>query len=141
QVFLRDSAGERLCDCIVPPRTTDVRLGYLQAGRTRAVSFVGSRGGRVTFPAESLAVRAAAGTGLVQLRLEPADFPIPVAVNQRRRAEPATATAARDLPDIRVSVPTPLDSIDILRDSIGVPFDTVTPRRNDDPLGPIFQNR
>jgi serine/threonine protein kinase len=143
RVFLHDSAGERRCDCDVPPGATDVPLGYLRPARTQAVSLVGAGGGRVTYDSDSLAARASAATGIVSLRVSRADLALPIASSSRRRPEPRPADPSSDLPDLMISVPAPVpqDSSPFVPDSIIPRADSTTAPKKDDPLGPIFQNR
>ena len=118
-------------------------LGYLRPDRTLAVTLVGLGGGRVTYRSDSLAVRAAAGTGIVPLRVERSDLAVPIAANTRRRPEPRPAEPANDLPDLMISVPPPqpVDTIPLAPDSVVAKPDSTAEPKKDDPLGPIFQNR
>src|SRR5690606_36546277 len=145
-VFLRDSTGERPCNCGVPPGAVDAPLGYLRLGRTLGLTLVSASGGRVSFGSDSLAAHAAAGTGLVSLRVSRADLATPVAASSTRRAPREEPTEPqRDLPDLRVSIPPPApqpgDSAAMVADSAAVPIQPDSQPKRDDPLGPIFQNR
>ena len=142
RVFLHDSSGARRC-CEVPPGAADMPLGYLRLDHTLAVTLIGPSVGRVTYRADSLAARAAAGTGIVPLRVSRADLAVPIAANTRRRPEPRPAATTSDLPDLMISVPPPqpVDTTPFIPDSIVPKADSTAEPKKDDPLGPIFQNR
>ena len=142
-VFLHDSVGARRCNCDVPPGATDMPLGYLRLDHTRAVTLVGLNGGRVTYRSDSLASRAAAGTGIVPLRVSRAELVVPVAANTRRRPDPPPSEPARDLPDLMIAIPPPqpVDTTPLVPDSVVPKPDSATEPKKNDPLGPIFQNR
>src|SRR5690606_27335987 len=145
-VFLRDSTGERPCNCGVAPGAVDASLGYLRLDRTLGLTLVSASGGRASFDSDSLATHAAAGTGLVSLRVRRADLAVPIAASSTRRAQrEQPAEPLRDLPDLRVSIPPPTpqpgDTAALVTDSAATPVQPDSQPKRDDPLGPIFQNR
>lgn len=142
QVALRDSSGVVIpCDCPIPAGATDAPLGYFETARIRTISFATPRGATAAFAIDSLAARAAPGTGLVAVRLDSTDFVVPP-VAAPRRAPARREPAVQALPELRDTlVPPALDTAAPADSAVPPARDsTVVPPRRDDPLAPIFQN-